>query len=211
MENIVSLYTSKYCTTWMCWVEELIYNDQIVLQLHRSKQSSLGICQQWHTAVLMRPSYFIYQHKYQQTYKIMGCFDTGKLSDSGSEKRLDSCRNLVELCTPSYKLGIHVYCNTYLYTTGCFKTISIIAHSSSTARHYWTILSTIIKITGTFTETLCLLWELPYKTCSYRHFLNLYCGGNQTVFWPPGSVYNITTTRLRSNIDPNIPERLLRP
>jgi hypothetical protein len=23
--------------------------------------------------------YFIYQHKYQQIYQIMGCFDTGKL------------------------------------------------------------------------------------------------------------------------------------
>ena len=33
MENAVSLYTSKYCTTWMCLVEELIYNDQIVFQL----------------------------------------------------------------------------------------------------------------------------------------------------------------------------------
>ena len=58
----------------MCSVEELIYNDQIVFQLHRSKQSSPGITQQWHTAVLMWPSYFIYQHKYQQTYQIMGCF-----------------------------------------------------------------------------------------------------------------------------------------
>ena len=28
-------------------------------------------------------SYFIYQHKYQQTYTIMGCFDTGTLSESG--------------------------------------------------------------------------------------------------------------------------------
>jgi hypothetical protein len=36
----------------------------------------------------MWPSYFIYQHKYQQTYLIMGCFDTGKLSDSETEKRL---------------------------------------------------------------------------------------------------------------------------
>ena len=83
MENTVSLYTSKYCTTWMCSVEELIYNDQILFQLHRSKQGSSGITQKWHTAVLMWPSYFIYQHKYQQTYKIMGCFDTGTLSESG--------------------------------------------------------------------------------------------------------------------------------
>jgi len=36
----------------------------------------------------MWPSYFIYQHKYQQTYQIMGCFHTGKLSDSETEKRL---------------------------------------------------------------------------------------------------------------------------
>jgi hypothetical protein len=33
----------------------------------------------------MWPSYFIYhQHEYQQTYKIMGCFDTGKLPESGT-------------------------------------------------------------------------------------------------------------------------------
>ena len=65
MKNTVSLYASKHCTTWMCAVEELIYNDQIVFQLHRPKQSSPGITSQWHTAVLMWPSYFIYQHKYQ--------------------------------------------------------------------------------------------------------------------------------------------------
>ena len=74
----------------MCSVEELIYKDQIVFQLHRSKQSSPGITQQWHTAVLIWPSYFICQYKYQHTYKIMGCFDTGKLSDSGTEKRLSN-------------------------------------------------------------------------------------------------------------------------
>jgi hypothetical protein len=39
---------------------------------------------QWHITVLMWHSYFIYQHKYRQTYKIMGCFDTGKLSESGN-------------------------------------------------------------------------------------------------------------------------------
>ena len=32
----------------------------------------------------MRPSYFIYQHKYWQTYKIMGRFDTDELSESGT-------------------------------------------------------------------------------------------------------------------------------
>ena len=83
MENTVSLCTSKYCTTWMCSIEELIYNDQILFQPHRSKQGSSGITQKWYTAVLMWPSYFIYRHKYQQTYKNLGCFDTGKLSDSG--------------------------------------------------------------------------------------------------------------------------------
>ena len=88
MENTISLYASKYCTTWMCSVEKPIYNDQILFQLHRSKQGSSEISEQWHTAVLMWPSYFIYQHKYQQTYQIMGCFDTGKLSDSETEKRL---------------------------------------------------------------------------------------------------------------------------
>jgi hypothetical protein len=31
----------------------------------------------------MWPFYFIYQRKYQQTYNILGCFDTGKLSESG--------------------------------------------------------------------------------------------------------------------------------
>ena len=56
---------------------------QFVFQLHRSKQGFSIISEQWHTAVLIWPSYFIYQRKYQQTYKIMGCFDTGKLSESG--------------------------------------------------------------------------------------------------------------------------------
>jgi hypothetical protein len=83
MENTVSLYTSKHCTTWMCYVEEPIYNDNIAFQFHRSKQSSSGMSKQWHTAVLIWPSYFIYQRKYQQAYKMMGCFDTGKLSESG--------------------------------------------------------------------------------------------------------------------------------
>jgi hypothetical protein len=68
----------------MCSVEKLINNDQIVFQFHRSKQGSSEIIEQWHTAVLMWPSYFIYQHKYQQTHKIMVCFDTGKLSKSGT-------------------------------------------------------------------------------------------------------------------------------
>ena len=67
MENTVSLYASKYCTTWMCSVKNPIYYDQIVFQLYRSKQGSSEISEQWHTAVLMWPSYFIYQHKYQQT------------------------------------------------------------------------------------------------------------------------------------------------
>ena len=84
MENTVSLYTSKYCTTWMCSVEELIYNDQTLFQFHSSKKDFSGITHKWHTAVLMWPSYFIYQHKYQQTYTIMRCIDTGKLSESGS-------------------------------------------------------------------------------------------------------------------------------
>ena len=53
--------------TWMCSVEKPIYNDQILFQLHRSKQDSSEISEQWHTAVLMWPSYFIYQHKYQQS------------------------------------------------------------------------------------------------------------------------------------------------
>ena len=83
MENTVSLYASRYCTTWMCSVEKPIYNDKIAFQFHRSKQGFSGITEQWHTAVLMWHSYFIYQHKYQQTYKIMGCFDTGTLSESG--------------------------------------------------------------------------------------------------------------------------------
>ena len=83
MENTVSLYTSKYCTTWMCSVEELIYNDQTLFQFHSSKQNFSVITHKWHTAVLMWPSYFIYQHKYQQTYTIMRCIDTGKLSEIG--------------------------------------------------------------------------------------------------------------------------------
>jgi hypothetical protein len=83
MENTVSLCTSKYCTTWMSSVTELIFNDLILFQLHRSKQGSPGIIEQRPTAVLIWPSYFIYQRKYQQTYKIMRCFDTGQLSESG--------------------------------------------------------------------------------------------------------------------------------
>jgi hypothetical protein len=67
MENTVSLYASKYCTTWMCSIKKPIYYDQILFQLHRSKQGSSEISEQWYIAVLMWPSYFIYQHKYQQT------------------------------------------------------------------------------------------------------------------------------------------------
>ena len=68
----------------MCSVTKLIFNDLILFQLRRSRQGFSGIIEQWHTAILMWPSYFIYQHKYQQKYKIMGCFDMGKLSESGN-------------------------------------------------------------------------------------------------------------------------------
>ena len=84
MRNTVSLCTSKYCTTCICPVEKLIYNDLNLFQLHRSRQGSSGIGWQWHTAILMCPSYFIYEHRYHQTHKIMGCFHTGKLSESGT-------------------------------------------------------------------------------------------------------------------------------
>ena len=67
----------------MCSVEKPIYNDQVLFQLHRSKRGSSIMSEQWHTAALIWPSYFIYQRKYQHTYKILGCFDTGKLSKSG--------------------------------------------------------------------------------------------------------------------------------
>jgi hypothetical protein len=67
----------------MSLVQKLIFDDLIVFQLHRSRQGSPGIFEQRYTAVLMWPSYFIYQRKYQQTYKIIGCFETGKLSESG--------------------------------------------------------------------------------------------------------------------------------
>ena len=63
---------------------KLINNDLNVFQLHRSRQGSSGMCQQWHTALLMCPSYFIYEHKYHQTYKFLGCFHTGKLSENGT-------------------------------------------------------------------------------------------------------------------------------
>jgi hypothetical protein len=45
IENIVSLYASKYCATWMWAVEEMIFNDLnlILFQLHRSKQGSSEI------------------------------------------------------------------------------------------------------------------------------------------------------------------------
>ena len=68
-----------YMSSW-----KLINNDLNLFQLHRSRQGSSGMCLQWHTAFLMCPSYFIYEHKYHQTYKFLGCFHTGKLSESGT-------------------------------------------------------------------------------------------------------------------------------
>ena len=84
MRNTISLCTSKYCTTCICPVEKRIYNDLNLFQLHRFRQGSAGIGWQWHTAILMCPSYFIYEHRYHQTYKIMRCFHTGKLWESGT-------------------------------------------------------------------------------------------------------------------------------
>ena len=84
MENTVSLYTSKYCTMCARKVQKPIHSDQIVFQLHRSRKGSSGMCWKCYTAVLICPSYLIYEHKYQQKYKIMGCFHTSKLSESGN-------------------------------------------------------------------------------------------------------------------------------
>ena len=82
MENIVSLYTSKCCTTCARKVQKLIHSDQIVFQSHRSRQGSPGMCWKCYITVLMCPSCFIYEQKYQQTHKIMGYFHTNKLSES---------------------------------------------------------------------------------------------------------------------------------
>ena len=64
---------------------KLINNDLHLFHLHRSRQGFSEISQLWHTAFLMCPSYFICEHKYQQIYKIMGCFYTDKLSESGTK------------------------------------------------------------------------------------------------------------------------------
>jgi hypothetical protein len=71
------------CVQLKTWLKSWFLMIQFVFQLHRSKQGSSRISEKWHTAVLIWPSYFIYQLKYQQIYKIMGCFDTTKLSESG--------------------------------------------------------------------------------------------------------------------------------
>ena len=50
--------------------------------------------------------------------------------------------------------------------------------------------------------------DSPYKTCLHGDFLNLYGGGIGTVIFHR---YHSTTTSLRSDMDPNMPKRLLRP
>jgi hypothetical protein len=51
--------------------------------------------------------------------------------------------------------------------------------------------------------------ESRYITCFYGDFLNLYGGGQQnSIFTPRGQC---TEPPLRFNMDPNVPERLLRP
>jgi hypothetical protein len=46
LEITVSLYASKYCTTRMCSVEELIYNVHNLFQFHISKYGSSEISKQ---------------------------------------------------------------------------------------------------------------------------------------------------------------------
>ena len=50
--------------------------------------------------------------------------------------------------------------------------------------------------------------ESPYKTCLYGNFLNLYVAGKGTEFYHRDQS---TEPTLRSDMDPNVPERLLIP
>ena len=48
-----------------------------------------------------------------------------------------------------------------------------------------------------------------YKTCLYGNFLNLYGGGQaNNIFYPRD---HRSSAILRSDMDPNMPERFLRP
>ena len=81
--KILLVYTLQSIVLLECvQLKSWFLTIQFVFQLHRSKKGSSRTSEQRHTAVLIWPSYFIYQRKYQQTYKIMSCFDTGKLSES---------------------------------------------------------------------------------------------------------------------------------
>ena len=63
---------------------------------------------------------------------------------------------------------------------------------------------------STNASTYCSLWESPYKTYMYGEFLNLYGGGQQNrIFFYHQN--QCTEPPLRSDMDPNMPERLLRP
>ena len=50
--------------------------------------------------------------------------------------------------------------------------------------------------------------EPPYKTCLYGEFLNLYGGGQEKQYFHHQDYCPEPT--LRSDMDPNVPERLLR-
>jgi hypothetical protein len=51
--------------------------------------------------------------------------------------------------------------------------------------------------------------ESPYKTCLYGDFLNLYGGGQGNSIFHHRD--HCTEPTLRSDMNPNVPERLLRP
>ena len=52
--------------------------------------------------------------------------------------------------------------------------------------------------------------ESPYKTCLYGDFLNLYGGGQGNSILTTGITVP-SRHYVRSDMDPNVPERLLRP
>ena len=51
--------------------------------------------------------------------------------------------------------------------------------------------------------------ESPYKTCLYGDFLNLFSGGKKNSIFQDRD--HCSEPTLRSDMDPNVPERLLRP
>ena len=87
-----------YCTivqNLIVWIGFSIYRQVVASFAKRANKCTRArggeflrnrpaVVQHRSIAVLMCPSYFIYEHKYQQVYKIMGCFHMGKSSESGT-------------------------------------------------------------------------------------------------------------------------------